>query len=99
MPWIQAQGDLFETPYAPRSEASRAGARAAQPTAASQAGRLLALYRAKGPQTDHEARKALRLPLSTINARRASLIKRGLVKACGTKPGPWGVPNTRYEAI
>ena len=72
------------------------GAKAAEPRSGSQAMRLLALYREQGPQTDHAASRALGLPLATICARRSDLIKRDLVAATGSQPGPFGTRNTLW---
>ena len=87
------------TPYAPRSETSRAAAIHAQPRAGSQAARLLNLYTTYGPQTDHQSAKALGLPLATICARRGSLVKKGLVAACGWCYGPYGTKNTKWMRV
>lgn len=75
------------------------GATRALPRAGSQALRLLEAYRDRGPLTDHEAADALGLPLATINARRADLIKRGWVHAKGTKHGPYGAANTLWALV
>lgn len=72
------------------------GARRAEPRAGSQCFRLLQAYRDHGPLTDHEAADLLVLPLATINARRAELVKRGWVQARGTKLGPYGTSNTLW---
>lgn len=78
---------------------SWAGAMRAMPRAGSQALRLLDAYRDHGPLTDHDASALLRLPLATINARRADLIKRGWVQAKGTKLGPYGNSNVLWALV
>jgi len=98
MPYTQTDPQLpfgGEPDSLPRA-CSRAGAAVALPRAGSQAARLLALYRSYGPLTDHQAQKVSGLPLSTVNARRAVLVSKGLVCVCGKETGPFGAPNTLY---
>lgn len=93
-------GDVPSLPFQGSVTISRhcsyEGARRAEPRAGSQCFRLLQAYRDQGPLTDHEAAATLGLPLATINARRASLIKGDWVQARGTKTGPYGTPNTLW---
>lgn len=74
--------------------ASYTGARCAMPRANSQAARLLALYRDRGV-TDHEASEILKLPLSTINARRNALFDLGLIQPEGFETRHWDTGTTR----
>ena len=58
---------------------------------------LLAAYAKHGPLTDAETAKALDVERSTINARRATLIKVNLVRAYGTKKNvDTGVTNVMW---
>jgi hypothetical protein len=86
------------TPFARGSHSSWTGAVSAQPRATSQAGRLLALYREHGPQSDQQAAAALCLPLASICARRAVLVQRSQVEfkdyiagVAGAKQSRWGI--------
>lgn len=76
--------------------ASVTGAVRALPRAGSQAWRLYLLYRARGPQTDHQASRALDLPLASICARRSWLVAQHLVVAHDLVVGPFGAKNTRW---
>lgn len=76
---------------------SHQGAVAASEKVGRQCVQLMTLYRQKGPQTDQEAADALGIQRSTVNARRAELVKRGLVQAVGTsKNMATGVNNTLW---
>lgn len=78
---------------------SHQGAQDAQERALPQTVRYLALLKLHpGGLTDAEAAKQLRLERSSINARRAVLVKAGIVVADGTRPGPTGkVKNTVWR--
>lgn len=80
-------------------ECSYEGAKAAEPRAGSQALRLLLLYRESGPQTDHQASEALKLPLASICARRGWLSQQRLVKSHGVADGPYGRPNATWGLV
>lgn len=98
--WIEGHPSLpfgGSTPLARHH--SYQGAKSAQPRAGSQAFRLLRLYTDHGPHTDHEAKDALGLPLATICARRADLIRKGFVTAVGSQPGPFQSPNTLWGLV
>lgn len=66
------------------------GAEDAQARALPQTVRYLAALRQHGGLTDAEAAKVLQLERSSINARRAPLVKAGIVVPDGTRPGPTG---------
>lgn len=87
-----------ETPQS--RHASRSGAEDAAARSTSQTIRYLSLLKSR-PQgcTDWEAKELLDLERTTINARRAPLVKAGLVYADGFRPGPTGkVKNTVWKA-
>lgn len=93
----------METPSLPFTGAepltrhcSYLGAVDAQPRAAKQAAALLELYRTAGPLIDHDAAKRLKLPVTTICARRRDLRRLGLIQTHGWERGPFGVKNTRH---
>lgn len=67
---------------------SHAGAKAAAERAGRQALALLAAYREHGPLTDAEAAYWLNVERTTINARRAELMRLGLVKVDGVRKNP-----------
>lgn len=69
---------------------SHQGAEDAKERALSQTIRYQALLREHGGLTDAEAAKLLDVERTSINARRAPLVKAGLVVADGTRPGPTG---------
>jgi hypothetical protein len=52
--------------------------------------RILKIY---GGRTDAEAAQLLHVERSSVNARRAPLVKAGLVVAFGTRKGPSGIKN------
>lgn len=73
---------------------SRAGAEDAKARSASQIVRYLSALKEHGGLTDLEASKLLNIDRTSVNARRATLVKAGLVVASGeTRPGPTGVKN------
>lgn len=81
---------------------SAQGAQQAAETANSQALALLALYHSRGPLTDQEAADTLRIQRCAVNARRASLIKLGLVdpEPKGTRKNPrTGVRNATWGLV
>ena len=80
--------------------ASHAGAQDAAPRALSQTIRLLALLKAHPlGLTDAESAVLLNIERTSINARRAPLVKAGLVYAAGFRPGPTGkIKNTVWKA-
>lgn len=79
--------------------ASYTGAVDAQPRAASQIVRYLQLLKSH-PQgcTDREAAEALGLERTSINARRAMLVKAQLVYPDGFRAGSTGAKNTVWKA-
>lgn len=79
--------------------ASHDGALVAQPNAKSQIERIYRLLVERGPLTDHEIVYALKLPLSTVNARRNVLVETGRVRACGLKAGPFKARRTEWGAV
>ena len=96
LPLFNAPAEDVARPFAAGSETSREGAMQAQPRAGSQAQRLLDLYKAYGPLTDHQASERLQLPLATICARRNWLIRLDYVTEHGTAPGPYKTKNIRW---
>ncbi len=63
--------------------------------------RMTALYRI-GPRTDSEMADLLQVQRSTVNARRAELIKQGVVngQSCGTRKNQQtGVSNTLWQLV
>lgn len=78
-------------PFAAEShESYQAAVRAADTRETKTKGYLRFLHR-HGPATDHEARVALALPLSSINSIRNGAAKCGLVeKGSETAPSPYG---------
>lgn len=103
MPYL-TQPDLgFSLPFTGldplAQQSSLAGATHALHRASTQLDRLLSLYREHGPKTDHQAAKALKLPVATICARRNELRRQGLVKALTVVKGPFRVVNTRWGLV
>lgn len=89
MPWIdRALPFSGSTPLSQHT--SRHGAEDAAPRALSQTVRYLAALKAYGGLTDAEAAKLLNVERTSINARRAPLVKAGLVVPNGTRPWPTG---------
>lgn len=76
--------ESFDLPFQGAEPGSRQcsydGAKAASERVGRQCLALLTLYREHGPLIDAEAAAGLGVERSTINARRAELVKRGLVK-------------------
>ena len=100
MPYLE--GALPFSGATPQSRhASRMGAENAAPRALSQTIKYLQALKDR-PQyglTDAEAATVLGVERSSINARRAPLVKAGLVYASSdTRPGPTGVANTVWKA-
>lgn len=61
---------------------------------------MVAAYAADGPQTDAELAQRLGVERSTVNARRAELVKAGRVVAVGTrKNATTGVNNTTWSVV
>lgn len=93
--------DNFDLPFQGAEPVSRhcshAGALAASERVGRQCVALLAAYALHGPLTDAEAAMHLGVERSTINARRAELIRRRLVEAHGTRKNPaTGISNTSW---
>jgi hypothetical protein len=82
------------------AHASHAGAVDAAPRALNQTVRYLRLLKDRpNGLTDAEAATLMEVERSTINARRAPLVKAGLVFSDGFRPGPTGkVKNTVWKA-
>lgn len=79
---------------------SHQGAVAASERVGRQCVELLGAYATQGPLTDAEASAHLELQRSTINARRAELIRRGLVEAKGSRKNPaTDVTNTTWGLV
>lgn len=94
----------FELPFGGSITVSRhcshQGAVAASERVGRQCVELLGAYATQGPLTDAEAAKHLGIERSTINARRAELIRRLLVAKHGTKRNPeTGITNTTWGLI
>jgi hypothetical protein len=78
-------------PFAADSHESYVAAVKASATRETKTKAYLRLLAKMGPLTDHEARAALTLPLSSINSIRANCIHCGLVeKGSTTRPSPYG---------
>lgn len=95
MPYLSDNPSLpfsGSTPIAKHCSAQ--GAKTAQPRAGSQALKVLCLIQAHTLLTDHELADLAGLPLATVCARRNFLMQKGLIVACGSKIGPFGVSNT-----
>lgn len=93
--------DTFSLPFQGVEDISRhcshAGAVAASERVGRQCVELLAAYARHGALTDAEAATHLGVERTTINARRAELIRRGLVVATGTKKNAaTGIRNTTW---
>jgi len=96
MPWLQ-QSIPWQGSTSLSAHASREGAKQAQTRAASQTVRLLELYAQYGPLTDAEAARHLGVERTSINARRAPLVKGGIVVAVDMVPSTrGGGKNTRW---
>jgi len=75
------------------------GAESAKGRAQTQADRYLALLKASPDGlTDMQAARQLGLERSTINARRAELVKSDLVYAGGFRRGETGIKNVTWKA-
>lgn len=94
-------GDTPSLPFSGSTPIARhtsyQGAKTAHPRAGSQALRVLLLIKAHTLLTDHELADLSGLPLATVNARRNFLCKKGLIVACGSKVGPFGVSNCLWR--
>jgi hypothetical protein len=78
--------------------ASHAGAKDAQQRAGNQTVRYLQALKEHGGLTDAEAAFLLNLERTSVNARRAPLVKAGLVIADGFRKGPTGkIKNTVWR--
>jgi len=76
---------------------SAQGAISAKERCGRQALALLALYRARGPLSDAQAAEAMGIERTSVNARRNSLVKLGLVVAVDAVKNPQtGINNTRW---
>lgn len=75
------------SPYAPgpHGETSHEAAQHADATREHRGRMYLKLLYTRGPLTDHEARTALGLPLSSINSTRAAVMVYALVECAGEK--------------
>ena len=96
MPWTQ-----HGLPFAGRTQTPRhcswVAAERSAVRATTQTARLMALYVTRGPQTDADAALALGLDRSTINARRATLVRSGAIVARWSAVNPRsGVRNTLW---
>jgi hypothetical protein len=79
-------------PFAPGSHESYQAAVRASGTRETKTRAYLRFLAQHGPATDHEARAALGLPLSSINSIRNGAKACGLVeKGSTTRPSPYGV--------
>lgn len=87
MPWTDA-GLPFSGDTPPSRHTSHAGAEDAKPRAENQTIRYLAILKAHGPLTDREAAKLLGIERTSVNARRAPLVKAGIVGPKGFRRGP-----------
>lgn len=76
---------------------SLSGATVAICRASSQKARILVRLLEHGPQTDTEVALALGLPEARISARRAPMVKDGLIAALDSVKGPSGASCTRWE--
>ena len=92
------QADLLFSGSTPISRhCSRLGAEDAQQRSGAQMLRYLELLRTHTDGlTDYEAARLMGIERTSVNARRAPLVKRGVVVANGTVPGPTGIRNTRW---
>lgn len=98
------QADLFPEPSAPyaisstpeATACSKAGAQHAASRIEPQCQKLLDLYRQQGPLTDRRAAELMGIERTTVNARRAQLVKDGKVIFYDAVPGTCGVRNTRW---
>ena len=98
MPWTEC--DLPFSGITDQSRhASRLGADDAKDRAATQQVRYLELLKIHGGGlTDAEAAKLMQIERTSINARRAPLVKAGIVVADGYRSGPTGrVKNTVWR--
>lgn len=75
------------------------GAKHAAERAGRQALALLTAYREHGALTDAEAAYWLNVERTTINARRAELIAKGLVASKGTRKSQYGISNTTWGLV
>lgn len=87
MPWT-TDALPFNGSTPPSRHTSHAGAEDAKPRAENQTVKYLAALKAYGPLTDREAAKLLGIERTSINARRAPLVKAGIVGPQGFRRGP-----------
>jgi hypothetical protein len=98
MPYTE-QGLPFAGSNPQSRHASRLGAESAEPRALPQTIRLLQMLKDHPwGLTDQESADLLGLQRSTINARRAELVKADLVYADGFKDGKFGTRNVVWKA-
>jgi predicted ArsR family transcriptional regulator len=76
---------------------SHQGAEDAKDRALSQTIRYLALLKQHDGLTDAEAARLLGIERTSVNARRAPLVKAGLVYAEGMRQGPTGIRNAVWK--
>jgi len=96
--------DSFALPFSGVTPISRhcsaQGARSASEHIGRQCLVLLTAYRTHGALTDSELAEVTGIPRSTINARRAELMRRGLVTAIGSTRNPvTKVRNTTWGLV
>ncbi len=96
MPWIEGALPFASGSTPQAAHASRAGAEDAAPRAMSQVVRYLALLKAS-PRglTDAEAAQRLGIERTSVNARRAVLVKAGLVYSDGFRKRTTNGRNNR----
>lgn len=73
---------------------SYAGAVKGQAKTTGQLARVFAAIRQYQPVTDHELVTITGLPLNLVNARTGRLKQLGVIQREGSKPGPFGTPNS-----
>lgn len=96
MPWMNST--LPFSGSTPQSRhTSRQGAEDVQTRALGQTVRYLALLKEHGGLTDLEAAKLMQVERTSINARRAPLVKAGIVVADGFRPSPSKVKNVVWR--
>jgi len=76
---------------------SHLGALDASERALTQTVAYLHLIKVHAGLTDWDAARLMRVERTSITARRAPLVKAGLVVAEGTKPGPTGIRNVVWK--
>lgn len=93
------QPSLLDAPFqgsTPQTKhASWTGAVLAQPSAASQAGRILARLKAEGPMDRYQLAEREGLPVTTVCARLRLLEQRGQITPDGWTTKDWGGRQTK----